>query len=201
MIDILIVLIGLGIAFLTKKANKEKVNEIIDVPIEQNNSNLRANFLKAEQDNQKNIDYKKAIDVRQFARRDDVTNEEVIDYIIAHKRYEGWINICYILDAISLVCNINEENVKEIKKYLWKNVSFNESDEDKKINEYNKEKYRKLDKKIKLNNDLFWNKYKGTEVERIWQGLEHKEILDEKEKDMLKMTYYYEDWLKEKGYV
>lgn len=201
MIDVLIIIIGLSIAIIKIRSKPKQQDEVYEIPNEEKNINIRAYALKAEQENQRIVDYKKAIDVRQFSKRTDVTREEVQDYIIAHKRYEGWNNICYIVEAIKDVSNINEDDIKEIKHYLWKKVPFNESKEDAIESEYHKNKFRENEIKWIQQDKEFDKRFKGKYVEKVWNKMEHPSILSNEDKERIKMTYHYEDWLKEKGYI
>lgn len=179
-----------------KKEEKEK-----EVPIEEENNieAIRATVEEIEDINAKDLEYRRNVDLRQFRGREDVTKKEVEEYLWFHHKWEGFEEKRIICQEIIKVSNITKEDIKEVmKKHFEKGGKWITDYELKAEEEYINKKVRKKDKENEKfeeeeNKSIKNNKYL-MEVNEIIKGYE-KPTNEEH-----KYIFYYEDWLKEKGY-
>ncbi len=198
-----------GIVFIQYQIKKpKKLNEEVEeVPLEeeQNIDQLRALYEKAEKERQKWIEYRRNVDLRQFKGRNDVTKEEVAEYLWYHKNWEGKKEKIIILDEIMKVCDINEEDVKWIMKEHYNHVAENGSigaghyirnEETRRIMEYERKKAWENDRKIE-------ERLNRCDEVMIRRNPQLKERLEKRNKENERFEYIfnYEGWLKKKGYV
>ena len=188
-----------------KKKNKEKEKEI---PIEEENNieQIKACVEEIEEKNKEDLKYRKKVDLRQFKNRNDVTKEEVAEYLWFHYMWEGFHEKIIICEEIKKVSNINDEDIKWIlnehynhksKKGEKGNGCWIRDYEIKKIMEYSIKKERERNKNFQEWENKENNLIKGfKELEEI-----NEYIKDKKMDEKYKYIYYYEDWLKEKGYI
>lgn len=183
----------------TKNIDDEKV------PIEENENidGIRATVEKIEKINNKEKEYRKNVDIRQFKGRNNVTKEEVEKYLWVHYIWEGRREKELIIDEIIKETNLTNDDKKWIlnehyNKYI-NGEKFSgcwERNEEIKIeDEYRKKKVRKIrDEQNKYNKQID-NAMKNINF------LNDINTNDTSIDDDVKYRYYYEDWLKEKGYV
>lgn len=188
--------------------NKPKKEIEEEVPIETDSSEIeviRALSEKVDLERNKWIEYRRNVDVRQFKGRKDVTVEEVEDYLWYHKAWEGHHEKWIILDEIMKVCNLNEDDCKEIMIEHYNHKGNDDeigsgcwirNEEQKKIQEYENKKY------LRERNEVDKN------IERMNQQVlqmcpQAKNILTRskrKNDDRFRYINDYDNWLKERGY-
>jgi len=128
------------------------------------------------------------MDIRQFQGRKDVTVDEVVEYMINKSQYIGLEKRSYQMQRITQVCNLTEDDMKEVFHRIWGKCKINEDVEGLKIANYFDDNVRKLDKEFEE-----WQRKYAIEESQL------KEIGKHDESYMKK--FYYEKWLKEKGYI
>lgn len=186
--------------FGKKKRNKKEK----EIPIEEKNNveEVRAIVEKIEKENEKEKEYRRNVDKRQFNGREDVTKEEVAYYIWMHYQWEGRKEKKMICEEISKVCNINEEDINWIMKEHYnhegENGSWIRDEEEKRIIEYERKKYKE--------NEKIYEEIKNKNKEMLKIFPELKEINEEIEKkeqenENYEYTVNYDEWLKKKGYI
>ena len=203
-------IIFLECVFKKQNIGKDEISE--EIPIENNGlevEQLRALKEKVEIEKEKWIEYRRNVDLRQFKGRNDVTRQEVADYLWFHKIYEGRKEKCIILEEIMKVSNINEDDCKWILNEHYNHVGGDgtvgaghwiKNEETKRILEYERKKEEESEKeyqKIFEINEMFRNN------PVMYKKMEERRIAQEKRRKASKYwyVYHYEDWLKEKGYV
>ena len=166
--------------------------EEYEVPIEEDNNvdKLRACVEKVDNKNEYEKEIRKKVDLREFKGRKDVTKEEVARYLWYHKIWEGRREKEIICEEIAKVSNINEEDINWIMHEHYNHEGkdgkvgggyWDRNDEAKREIEYRRKKVREKDKEFK-------------------KDFERHNIKESKNEEY-KYIFYYDDWLKEKGYV
>lgn len=188
---------------------RKKENVVEEVPQEEENiDSIRALVEKVEQEKQKWIEYRQNVDLRQFKGRNDVTKEEVEDYLWYHKVWEGYQEKWIILDEIMKVCNINEDDCKEIMYEHYHHKGNDGSvggghwirnEETKRIIEYERKKNNEKEKEF----DKIYDLDKIFDFDSDFKKmLEINKYENERKAKESKYWYinHYEEWLKERGY-
>lgn len=203
MINVIFVIISLPILLvvfidysLCKSKKEIKEEEII--PEETKNPEIiRAVYEDIEERKQKEREYEKSIDVRQFEGREDVKKEEVKEYIWHHQIGAGRKEIELIIKKIIKVCNITEEEGKEIiAEHYLKGRGDWENNEEKKIErEYIRKRIREKENDYKKVDEIIKKvESKIGESEKIT-----KEIRDKKKENATyEYIFHYEEWLKKR---
>lgn len=208
-----IIKMSIGIIILLKQIKKtekiEKQEEELEVinPEEHNYIRLETELANEKLEEKKKV--KKETDIRQFQGRNDVTEEEVIEYMMNKSQFIGLIKRGYQLERISEVCNIDNQNIKNIEHELWGKCKIYEDKEGQKERDLWLEIQRK-----KISYESPWRETKNrllkeakTEkdkeiIEKIYTEEYIKEQEETREWDRNKQKFiFYEKWLKEKGYV
>ena len=163
---------------------------------------------------QDKLDLKKEImqktDVRQFQGRNDVTIDEVVNYMIDFSQYIGIEKRQYQMERISQVCNLTMDDMKEVSHQIWGKTKIFEDIEGQKIANYQKEKIKES-----LNKKSIWREIKEDELRRcitdkqrndLEKRLSDEEIKRLENEDFKKMEEVqrrcnYDEWLKWKGYT
>lgn len=197
-------IIGLPILFVVwidytfskglKIKEKENIEQIEDE--QENIDSIRATVEKTEKEKEKWLEYRKNVDLRQFKGRKDVTVQEVKDYLWYHMQWEGHYEKELILEEIKKVSNITDEDCREIMYEHYHHKANDGSivsgcwirnEEAKCEMEYRKKKVREKEKE--------WNRImKETHIDLLKDS-----VRENNEKH--KYIFYYEDWLKERGYT
>lgn len=135
--------------------------------------------------------YRKKVDLRQFKGRENVTRKEISDYLWYHFIWEGRRQKEIICEEISKVSNINQDDIDWIM-----HEHYNHKCNDGSIgggywirNEEARREYIYDIKKTRQKDEEWERK---TEI----LGLPKRKHLDE-----YLFIYYYDEWLKMKGYV
>lgn len=203
MINVIFVIISLPILLvvfidysLCKSKKEIKEEEII--PEETRNPEIiRAVYEDIEERKQKEREYEKSIDVRQFEGRDDVKKEEVEECIWHHQIGAGRKEIELIIRKIIKVCNITEEEGKEIiAEHYLKGRGDWENNEEKKIErEYIRKRIREKEKDYKKVDEIIKKvESKIGESEKITKEIKDKK----KENATYEYIFHYEEWLKKR---
>lgn len=173
--------------------SREKKEEIEEIPLDDgiNVDQLRAIVEQIEQRKFKEIDYRRNVDLRQFKGRDNVTRQEVADYLWFHYVWEGRREKEIICEEIAKVSNITQEDID----WIMYDHYHHKGDDGSVGGGYwirNEEVRREqlYDIKKTRQQDEEWDK----QSERL--GLPKR-----KHREKYQFIYYYEDWLKMKGYV
>ena len=209
----LIIIAGITLLiFSRKKENKKENKETrkkIPLDVEEDYEKLQAVFEMYKEKADEDKKYRSNVDVRQFKGRKDVTKEEVAEYLWIHKLWEGWHEKDIILDEIIKVCNLNEEDKEWIMNEHYNHKGndgtigsgcWERNEEIKAILDYERKKIVKKDKELDRNEKENDNLMKKLGLDEILEEIENKEEY-KKTKENHKYIYYYEEWLKEKGYV
>ena len=191
--------------FRKRKPKEEKEKE---VPIEEENNieAIRAKVEEIEDKNRKDLEYRRNVDLRQFRGRNDVTRQEVADFLWYHYLWEGFHEKKIICQEIMRVSNITQEDIDWVRHehYHHKGKAGEEgggcwirNEEIKREIEYESKKVLKQDKENKefMEREEKWMDKFIPEINEITK--EYEKPMDEKHK----YIFYYEDWLKEKGYT
>lgn len=177
---------------------KENKYEEKEVPIEENQNidQLRAVFEKIEEQKEEEKEYKNNLDLRQFKNRKNITKEEVEEYLWVHKLCEGRKEKEIIIKEITKISNLTEEEGKEVlKRHYEKGGYWKKNEEEKRIIEYQRKKIREKEEETR-------NKINKQKEKLLKAHPDYKKYIKETEMDERhKYVFYYEDWLKEKGYV
>lgn len=128
------------------------------------------------------------MDVRQFKGRKDVTIDEVVEYMINHSQYIGLEKRSYQMQRITQVCNLTEDDMNEVFHRIWGKCKINEDKEGQVVANYINDNIRKKDKKFEE-----WQRKVAIEDSQL-------EKIGKYDEEYMK-KYYYEEWLKEKGYT
>lgn len=176
---------------ITKPKNKDDDSEY-EVPIEEENyvDKIRAHNEKIESQREYEKNYRKTVDLRQFKGRNDVDKKEVANYLWFHKIWEGRREKEIICEEIAKVSNITNEDIDWIM-----HEHYNHQGNDGSVggghwirNEETKRELEYERKKTREQNEELNKKFKSLKI-------------NHKMNDKYKYIFYYEDWLKEKGYI
>ena len=154
------------------------------------------------------------MDIRQFQGRKDVTIDEVVNYMIEKSQCIGLEKRSYQMQRITQVCNLTEEDMKEVFHRIWGKCKINEDIEAQKVADYMFKEGKKLydsddhkciarqmkEYELSVRGDT---QEKRDELEK-WLPEEKLKNLEEKEywdKEDIHRYYDYEEWLKKKGYI
>ena len=140
---------------------------------------------KAKQDEK--IQVMRDMDVRQFKGRQDVTVDEVVEYMINHSQYIGLEKREYQMQRITQVCNLTEDDMKEVFHQIWGKCKISEDKEGQRLSDYRREQIRKEDREYEQ-----WSKKVAIKDDLLGKVQYSEEY---------KKQFYYEDWLREKGYT
>lgn len=210
LVNILFIIISVPIILLViidyllckpKKINID--DEKVPIEDEINTDYIRASIEKIEKINKEEKEYRRNIDIRQFKGRKNVTKEEVENFLWVHYAWEGFKEKKIILEEIEKETNITKDDIKWIlHEHYNKEINgekgggcWERNEEYKKELEYTKNKIKEIeneyDKIEKINNNL---------IKEIPILKDIKEV-NHKKDDEIKYRYYYDEWLKEKGYI
>lgn len=209
----IIISIPIGLIFvidcLLSKEKKPKDEIEKEIPIEEVNNidAIRATVEEIEDLNKEDLEYRKKVDLRQFRGRNNVTKQEVADYLWYHYLWEGFHEKRIICQEIIRVSNITQDDIDWVFKehYHHKTKAGEEgsgcwirNEEIRREIEYENEKIRKQDKENKefMEREEKWMENFFPEINEIV-----KEVYKKENDEKYKYIFYYEEWLKEKGYV
>ena len=142
-------------------------------------------------------------DLRQFINRNDVTKEELAEYMFNQRRWDGAYERHVQMEEISKVCNITSEDIDWIEKSLKGKCCIVRSEEARAILDYQKEQSRLENERI----------IRET-MSRLQREKDILDIYDDDVKQMMLESSYnlinsckeslkscdYDTWLKEHGY-
>ena len=203
MINVIFVIISLPILLIvfidySICKSKKEIKEEEKIPEETKNPEIiRAVYEDIEERKQKEREYEKSIDVRQFKGRDDVKKEEVEEYLWHHQVGAGRKEIEIIIRKIIKVCNITEEEGKEIiAEHYLKGRGEWENNEEKKIErEYIRRRMREKEKDYKKIDEIIKKvESKIGESEKITREIKEKK----KENATYEYIFHYEEWLEKR---
>lgn len=203
MINVIFIIISLPILLVvfidySLCKSKKEIKEEERIPEETKNPEIiRAVYEDIEERKQKEREYEKSIDVRQFEGRDDVKKEEAEEYIWHHQIGAGRREIELIIKKIIKVCNITEEEGKEIiAEHYLKGRGDWENNEEKKIErEYIRKRIREKEKDYKKVDEIIKKvESKIGESEKITKEIRSKK----KENATYEYIFHYEEWLKKR---
>lgn len=192
----ILIIVWIDYKISSKKNKENNVNEEIIEEEQENIDSIRAVIEKTEKENEKWNEYRRNVDLRQFKGRNNVTVQEIEDYLWYHKQWEGHYEKELILEEIKKVSNITDDDCREIMYEHYHHRANDgtigcgcwvRNEEAKREIEYKRELVRRKEK----------------EWERIFNELDKKlnmQPLKEVKNEKHQFIYYYEDWLKERGY-
>lgn len=142
-------------------------------------------------------------DLRQFQGRNDVTKEELAEYMFNQRRWDGAYERHLQMQEIAKVCNITDRDIEWVKNQLKGKCCIVRSEEAKAVIDYQKEQGRIENERI-IRETLY----------RLQREQDILDIYDDDVKQMMLQSSYdlidfckenlknynYEGWLKEKGY-
>ena len=151
-------------------------------------------------------------DFREFEGRNDVTWEEVEDYLWIHCKYKGyemWTEYCMYLVSKGIIL---KSDIQKIFDKHRKYISITprpdlEAKEEKERDDdrwFHNKMQRYYDHDNKLANDEHWNyEHKDGTIHNIFRDLGCGQVVSEKEtlSDNTLKTLFYDDYLKKKGYI
>ena len=195
----------------------KKGNEIEEIPEDEttNIDQIRAVVEQIEKINNREKEYRRNVDLRQFKGRNNVTKEELAEYLWIHYVWEGRRQKEIICQEVAKVSNLKQEDIDWVmyEHYHHKGNDGTEgagfwirNEEAKREIEYERKKTREQDledKKFEEQCLAFENKYPKLKELRLNDEKNNKEKLAERQKIKEKHLYIfdYENWLKMKGYV
>lgn len=145
---------------------------------------------------------RKSFDLRQFRGRNNVTKEEVYEFMINQMAWDGVVERSAYMEEICKVSNFTEADSKWVKEQLKSKVQLVRNEEARIVQEYNYEEGRKRIhdyirehekyKEFRKTLPPFSQSYQQ-EIER-----KDKEFMDNMKRHL--KAYDYEGWLKENGY-
>ncbi len=183
------IILLVAIDYLLFKPRKKEEKEEYEIPIEEENNvdKIRANIEKVKIKNEEEKEIRKNVDLRQFKGRNDVTKEELAKYLWYHQIWEGRREKEIICEEIAKVSNLTNEDIRWVINEHYNHKGNDgisgsghwiKNEEAKREIEYRRKKVREFDE----------------EIEKI-----SKEKANKKEE--YEYIFYYEDWLKKKGYI
>lgn len=187
---LLIVLIDYSIC---KKTKIKEVEE--EIPKDNKNTEIiRGIYEELEERKEKEKEFIKSIDVRQFNGRNDVSKDEVEEYLWHHQVGTGRKEIELIVKKIKEICNITDEEGKEIisRHYNESRGGWERNEERKIESEYMRKRTREKEKEYKKVDEI---------IKKIERRIEEsKEITKEikeqkKENEKYNYIFHYEEWL------
>lgn len=213
---------------LKKKEIKQEEDEILEIndTSSHDKTRMKATLVQEKIDEKRNV--MKDTDIRQFKGRKDVTVEEVAEYLINHSQFIGIEKRNYQMQRITQVCNLTEDDMKEVSHLIWGKTKVLEDKEGQKQRDWEIEQLRKKvnsyigenGERIYVNeqNEVksIWQEWKESERKYYKTNKEYEEAMEsflskEKIKQLEEKEYRqkestikfacYEDWLKKKGYV
>lgn len=178
--------------YLITKPKQLKEETEYEVPIEEENNvdKIRAHSEKIAMQKEYEKEFRKEVDLRQFKGRTDVDKQEVANYLWYHQLWQGRREKEIICEEIAKVSNITDEDIRWILNEHYNHQGRDGSvggghwiknEETKREIEYERNKARKFDEDMK-------KKFKSLNMDYKIDG-------------KYKYIFYYEDWLKEKGFV
>ena len=191
------------------KDNKdEKQNNVLEINDTSKIDEIRLVAELARKQLDESARIKKETDIRQFAGRNDVTKEEVLEYMFDKDTFVGFIVQQLHLERIQEVCNISDDDKNWITHELWGKTKVNPDSEGQAKRNYIDKKQADLERKIIKDEIEMWREmYYDLECNPIELSNESKRELACKIKEIYQREdrdikhYMYEDWLKMKGYV
>ena len=195
--------------FRGKKERIEKNEDELEVIDTQEHDILRmqAKLIEDKLNEKKKI--MQEMDIRQFQGRNDVSIQEVIDYMIDFSQYIGLEKRTYQMERICQVCNLTMDDMKEVQKEIWGKCRINEDKEAKVVADY----YNDLIKQLKTK-DSYWQEFRNWHLAHNTKGniewidkiisqerVKELEINDKLKDEKMFRRYDYDGWLKWKGYI
>ena len=155
--------------------------------MENNVDKLRACIEKVQGKNQEELEFRRNVDLREFKGRTDVTKEELAKYLWYHQVWQGRREKEIICEEVAKVSNITEDDIRWAMHEHYNHKGNDGSvggghwirnEEARREIEYRRNKVREFEKEFEKSN---------------------KETVPKKEE--YEYIFYYEDWLRRKGYV
>ena len=185
------ILLLLYLAYKNHKENEQLTSEQPDqLDVIDNNELDQFRALHEITKKKEDIKYQtmREMDIRQFQGRKDVTIDEVVNYMIDKSQYIGLEKRSYQMQRITQVCNLTEDDMKEVFHRIWGKCKINEDLEGQKVADYFDNNVRKNDKEFEE-----WQRKYAIEDSQLENIGKHD--------DEYMRKFYYEDWLKGKGYI
>ena len=129
-----------------RKSNLNEIDDDNDDVLQINDTSYEDIRLQSEITQEKlshALDIKRATDVRQFKGREDVTKEEVLEYMFNKDTYVGFVTQQIHLERIQEVCNFSEEDRQWVTHELWGKTKVMEDEEGLAFEKYMNEKQKK----------------------------------------------------------
>lgn len=197
-----------------KKNDEEIELEVINT---QEHDAIRMTAKLLEEQKNIKLEVMRNTDVRQFQGRNDVTIQEVADYMIQFSQYIGLEKRNYQMERITQVCNLTNDDMKEVAHLIWGKCKIQEDPEGQKEADYMLEQMKKSrnDFQKLVGNKSTWRKLKDDylrmdktdEQRRKTEELLPEEWIRQKEDEEYekneKTNRYidYDGWLRWKGYI